>query len=215
MLEAKTLVKICGITSVDQALQIAKLGADAIGVISVKESPRYVSPQKKKDIFRNLKENFPQVKRVSVVKNIPLELISINSFEFENVIQLHGDEDLSYSQKLRMKLPQIELWKAFRIKDRENIREIELFSDFIDTVLLDSWNEKTYGGSGIRINSSYLKELNFSKPWLLAGGISIDWLQQILIDIKPDGIDVSSSIESSPGIKDLNKTKKLLDLIKG
>ena len=215
MLEAKTLVKICGITSVDQALQIAKLGADAIGVISVKESPRYVLPEKKKEIFRNLKKNFPHVKRVSVVKNIPLEMISINSFEFENVIQLHGDEDLSYSKKLRMKLPQIELWKAFRIKDRENIREIELFSDFIDAVLLDSWNEKTYGGSGIRINSSYLKELNFSKPWLLAGGISIDWLQQILIDIKPDGIDVSSSIESSPGIKDLNKTKKLLDLIKG
>ncbi len=215
MLEAKTLVKICGITSVDQALQIAKLGADAIGVISVKESPRYVSPQKKKDIFRNLKKNFPHVKRVSVVKNIPLELISINSFEFENVIQLHGDEDLSYSKKLRRELPQIELWKAFRIKDRENIREIELFSDFIDTILLDSWNEKTYGGSGIRINSKYLKELNFSKPWLLAGGISIDWLKQILIDIKPDGIDVSSSIESSPGIKDLNKTKKLLNLIKG
>ena len=114
-----------------------------------------------------------------------------------------------------MKLPQIELWKAFRIKDRENIREVELFSDFIDAVLLDSWNKKTYGGSGIRINSKYLKELNFSKPWLLAGGISIDWLKQILIDIKPDGIDVSSSIESSPGIKDLNKTKKLLNLIKG
>ncbi len=215
MLEAKTLVKICGITSVDQALQIAKLGADAIGVISVKESPRYVSPQKKKDIFRNLKKNFPHVKRVSVVKNIPLELISMSSFEFENVIQLHGDEDLSYSKKLRRELPQIELWKAFRIKDRENIREIELFSDFIDTILLDSWNEKTYGGSGIRINSKYLKELNFRKPWLLAGGISIDWLKQILMDIKPDGIDVSSSIESSPGIKDLNKTKTLLNLIKG
>ena len=215
MLEAKTLVKICGITSVDQALQIAKLGADAIGVISVKESPRYVSPEKKKDIFKNLKKNFPHVKRVSVVKNIPLELISINSFEFENVIQLHGDEDLSYSKKLRNKLPQIELWKAFRIKDRENIREIELFSDFIDAVLLDSWNAKTYGGSGIRINSKYLNELNFSKPWLLAGGISIDWLKEILIDIKPDGIDVSSSIESAPGIKDLKKTKKLLNLIKG
>ncbi len=215
MLEAKTLVKICGITSVDQALQIAKLGADAIGVISVKESPRYVSPKQKKDIFKNLKKNFPHVKRVSVVKNIPLELISINSFEFENVIQLHGDEDLSYSKNLRMKLPQIELWKAFRIKDRENIREIELFSDFIDAIVLDSWNAKTYGGSGIRINSKYLKELNFSKPWLLAGGISIDWLKQILIEIKPDGIDVSSSIESSPGIKDLNKTKRLLNLIKG
>tara|TARA_B100000900_G_scaffold128746_1_gene108823 strand:+ start:274 stop:495 length:222 start_codon:yes stop_codon:yes gene_type:complete len=73
MSEAKTLVKICGITSVYQALQIAKLGADAIGVISVKESPRYALPEIKKDIFRNLKKNFPHVKRVSVVKNIPLK----------------------------------------------------------------------------------------------------------------------------------------------
>ena len=214
MLEAKTLIKICGITSVDQALQIAKLGVNAIGVISVKESPRYVSPEKRKDIFKNLKRNFPNVKRVSVVKNIPLELISINSFEFVNVIQLHGDEDLSYCKKLRRKFPQFEIWKAFRIKDKDDIKEIDLFSDFIDAVLLDSWNAKTYGGSGIRINSKYLKELKFSKPWLLAGGISTDWLKEILIKIKPDGIDVSSSIESSPGIKDLNKTKELLNLVK-
>jgi len=215
MFDAKTLVKICGITSVDQALQIAKLGVDAIGVISVQESPRYVSPAIKEDIFRNLKKNFPHVQRVSVVKNIPLELICINSFEFENVIQLHGDEDLSYCKKLRKQFPQIDVWKAFRIKDREDINEIELFSDFIDVILLDSWNEKTYGGSGIRIKTKYLEELNFRKPWILAGGISIDWLKQILIDIKPDGIDISSSIESAPGIKDLNKIKKLLNLIKG
>jgi len=215
MYEAKTLVKICGITSVKQALQIAKLGVDAIGVISVKESPRYVSPEKKKDIFKNLKKNFPQVKRVSVVKNMPLDLMRINSFEYENVIQLHGDEDLSYCKKFRRKFPKIEIWKAFRIKDREDIKEIELFSAFIDLVLLDSWNKETYGGSGIRINSKYLEELKFSKPWLLAGGISIDWLKQILNDIKPNGIDVSSSIEITPGIKDLNKIKKLLNLIKG
>ena len=214
MLEAKTVVKICGITSVDQALQIAKLGANAIGLISVKESPRYVSLEKKKDIFRNLKKDFPHVKRVSVVKNIPLELMSIKSFEFENVIQLHGDENLSYCKELRRKFPLIEIWKAFRIKDGEDIKEVELFCDFIDTILLDSWNEKTYGGSGIRIKSKYLEELKFSKPWLLAGGISTDWLKQILIDIKPNGIDVSSSIESAPGIKDLGKVRKILNLIK-
>ena len=213
MLEAKTLVKICGITSVDQALQIAKLGVDAIGVISVKESPRYVSPKIKKNIFESLKKNFPHIKRVSVIKNIPLELICINSLDFENVIQLHGDEDLSYCKKLRKKFPNIEIWKAFRIKDREDTKKIEPFSDFIDTVLLDSWNDKTYGGSGIRIKSENLKHLKFRKPWLLAGGISIDWLKQILTDFKPNGIDISSSIESSPGIKDLDKTKKLLNLI--
>ena len=215
MLEAKTLVKICGITSVDQALQIAELGADAIGVISVKESPRYVSPKIKEDIFRNLKKSFPYIKRVSVVKNIPLESICINSFDFENVIQLHGDENLSYCKKLRSKFPQIEIWKAFRIKNREDTEVIESFSDFIDVVLLDSWNEKTYGGTGIRIESKYLENLKFSKPWLLAGGISSDWLTEILTNIKPSGIDISSSIESAPGIKDLNKTKNLLSLVKG
>ena len=215
MLEAKTVVKICGITSVDQALNIAKLGVDAIGVISVKESPRFVSLNRKKDIFRNLKKNFPHIKRVSVVKNIPLDLICINSFDLENVIQLHGDENLSYCQQLHNKFPEVELWKAFRIKDREDINEIALFYDFIDVILLDSWNEKTYGGSGIRIKPKYLEGLKFGKPWLLAGGISIDWLTKILVDIKPDGIDVSSSIESAPGIKDLNKTKKFLNLVKG
>ncbi len=215
MLEAKTLVKICGITSVDQALQIAELGADAIGVISVKESPRYVSPKIKEDIFRNLKKSFPHIRRVSVVKNIPLESIYINSFDFENVIQLHGDENLSYCKKLRSKFPQIEIWKAFRIKNREDTEVIESFSDFIDVVLLDSWNEKTYGGTGIRIESKYLEKLKFSKPWLLAGGISSDWLTEILTNIKPSGIDISSSIESAPGIKDLNKTKNLLSLVKG
>ena len=214
MSNAKTLVKICGITSVDQALEIAKLGVDAIGVISVKESPRYVSPLGKKDIFSNLQKNFPNIKRVSVVKNIPLDFISTDTLDFENVIQLHGDEDLSYCKKLRKEFPQIEIWKAFRIKDREDTKEIELFSDFIDAVLLDSWNEKTYGGSGIRIKFKYLEELKFSKPWILAGGISTDWLEQIIEDIKPDGIDVSSSIESSPGIKDLDKTKKLINIIK-
>ena len=214
-MEAKTLVKICGITSVRQALQIAELGVDAIGVISVKESPRFVLPKKKEEIFRNLEKFFPKVKRVSVVKNESLKLIGRNCRNSGNVIQLHGDEDLAYCEILRKTLPQVELWKAFRIKNREDIREIELFSDFIDAVLLDSWNEKTYGGSGIRIKSTYLQDLKFSKPWLLAGGISVDWLKQILIDIKPDGIDVSSSIESSPGIKDLNKTKRLLKLIKG
>ena len=214
MLEAKTLVKICGITSVNQALQIAKLGVDAIGVISVKESPRYVSPEKKNDIFRNLEAKFPNIKRVSVVKNISLELISSKTFNFENVIQLHGDEDITYCKSLRRKVPQIEIWKAFRIKDGKIFKEIEIFSKYIDAVLLDSWDEKTYGGTGTRIKSKYLEGLKFSKPWFLAGGISIDWIKQILIDIKPDGIDVSSSIETSPGIKDLNKTRKLLSQIK-
>ena len=73
MFKSKTLIKICGITSTEQALQIAELGVDAIGIISVKESPRYVPPLKKKEIFKILEEFFPTIKRVSVVKNLDIK----------------------------------------------------------------------------------------------------------------------------------------------
>ena len=213
MSEAKTIIKICGITSIEQALQIAELGVNAIGVISVKESPRYVPNKRKEDIFKNLKKCYPKVKRVSIVKNQPLNLFKSN-LNSENVIQLHGDEDVDYCKSLRARTPQIELWKAFRIKERKDIDKVEIYSDFVDTFLLDSWNKDTYGGSGIRIQPKYLKGLLFRKPWLLAGGISADWIKQIIKDIKPDGIDISSSIESSPGIKDIEKTKNVIRLIR-
>ena len=75
MTVSKTQIKICGVTSVTQALEIANLGINAIGIISVEESPRYVLPSKKKEIFENLSKNYPKVKRVSVIKNIQMNQI--------------------------------------------------------------------------------------------------------------------------------------------
>ena len=88
---------------------------------------------------------------------------------------------------------------------------IKPFEDFVDAILLDSWNKETYGGSGKKINSTYLKNLQFSKPWWLAGGISVEWIDEILTNIKPDGLDISSSIEISPGVKDIAKTADLIN----
>ena len=88
MTVSKTQIKICGITSVNQALEIARLGVDAIGIISVEESPRYVLPSKKKEIFENLSKYFPKVKRVSVIKNVPTKKI-LEALQFnknENVV---------------------------------------------------------------------------------------------------------------------------------
>jgi len=212
MLKVKTLVKICGITSIEQAIQIAEFGTNAIGIISVAESPRYISPKKKKEIFKTLKDLYPNIERVSVVKNIPIESLIKSSLEESNetIIQLHGDEDIDYCQKLKQHLPNIGLWKAFRIKNRQDLNRIKPFEDFIDAILLDSWNQETYGGSGKRIEQKYLTEISFSKPWWIAGGVSLDWIDEILKSIKPNGIDISSSIETSPGIKDLEKTKQII-----
>ena len=56
-----------------------------------------------------------------------------------------------------------------------------------------------------KYNKNFLKDIKFSKPWWIAGGVSKEWINEILNDIKPDGVDISSSVEISPGIKDLMK----------
>ena len=216
MLETKTLVKICGITSIEQAVQVAELGTNAIGIISVDESPRYISPEKKKEIFKTLKDLYPKIERVSVVKNKPIDSIIKNFLgePNETVIQLHGDEDIDYCQKLKEKIPNIAIWKAFRIKNKKDIENIKVYENYVDAILLDSWNKETYGGSGIRIEQNYLEDLSFSKPWWLAGGVSEEWIYEITRKIKPYGIDISSSVETSPGIKDIEKTRQLIYEIK-
>jgi len=216
MPKTKTLVKICGLTSEEQALQVAKLGAHAIGIISVEESPRYIPAEIKKQIFKTLESLYPKIERVSVVKNCPIDLIIKNFLgnPSETIIQLHGDEDIDYCKRIRGEIPNIGLWKAFRIKTKKDFDKIKPFEDFVDAILLDSWNKETYGGSGEKIKSNYLKNLKFSKPWWLAGGISMEWIDEILNEIKPNGIDISSSIEISPGLKDLKKTEVLINYLK-
>jgi len=216
MLKNKTLVKICGVTSLDQAIQIAELGTDAIGIISIEESPRYISQKKKKEIFKTLEDLYPHIQRVSVVKNCPIDSIINNFFGNPNksIIQLHGDEDIDYCKELRRKIPNVCLWKAFRIKTKGDLDKIKKYENFVDAILLDSWNKQTYGGSGLRIESKNLENIRFSKPWWLAGGVSKEWIDEILKKIKPNGIDISSSVEKSPGIKDIEKIKILIKEIK-
>ena len=212
MKELKPRIKICGITTIEQALHIAELGVDAIGIISVKESPRYVSEENKKNIFQTLKNYYPNLKRVSVYKNAPLSIVSRNCYG--TTVQLHGDESINYCKDLKDLIPEIEIWKAFRVKSKNELRSIRSFENLVDAILLDSWNRGNYGGSGKRIDGIDLKKLEFNKPWWLAGGVSIDWIDQILKEIKPDGIDISSSIEISPGEKDLEKTKRIIEKVK-
>ena len=131
-----------------------------------------------------------------------------------SVVHNQKGKYIDYCKKIREKIPNIGLWKAFRIKTEKDIDKIKPFEDFVDAILLDSWSKETYGGSGKKINSIYLKNLQFSKPWFLAGGISIEWIHKILTDFKPDGLDISSSIEISPGLKDIKKTEDLFKLLK-
>jgi len=216
MSKTKTLVKICGVTSLDQAIQIAELGPNAIGIISVEESPRYIPPDKKKEIFKNLKNLYPNIDRVTVVKNSSINSI-IKNFSgepYENIIQLHGDEDIDYCKELKKKIPSISLWKAFRINTKKDLNKIKSYENIVDAILLDSWNKDTYGGSGKKIELIHLKDFSLNKPWWLAGGVSIEWLNQILKNLKPNGLDISSSVEFYPGRKDIEKIDTFIKELK-
>ena len=216
MTNVKPLIKICGITSLKQALQIAELNVDAIGVISVNDSPRYIENSIRCSIFKSLEELYPNIKRVLVVKNLTIDCIKEKLNHNKNfVIQLHGDETPNYCKELKKKIPQIEVWKAFRIKNRKDIKGIAEYENFIDAILLDSWSKDTYGGSGKKINKENLKNISFEKPWWLAGGISIDCVNETLKAVNPYGIDISSGVEIIPGVKNIEKVREIVKEVRG
>ena len=215
MLNFRPLIKICGITKVEQAIQIANLGVDAIGIISVKESPRFISYEEKNYIFKTIEQLYPKVKRVSVYKDHPLEIFnSYPNYKLnENVIQLHGNESPDYCKELKHLIPEMEIWKAFRLKAENQLEKIKAFEKSVDSILLDSFNHEAYGGTGKRIEGIDLRKIKINTPWWLAGGVSIEWIDYIIKYIKPNGVDISSSIEIAPGDKDLKKTELLIEKI--
>ena len=209
-------LKICGITQPEQALEIASLGVSAIGVIGVKESPRFISPTKRSQIFKQLSKSFPKTKRVLVVADIDeSELDKIILREGSpSIIQLHGNESQELCKKFREKYPNIQFWKALRIRSQEDIALTTQYENVIDALLLDSWNKDQLGGTGKKLPIKWLQNKKFKIPWWIAGGISADSISDILLHLNPFGIDASSKLETSIGIKDLKKVRELIKTLR-
>ena len=216
--QAKTsvAVKICGITKIDQALEISGLGVDAIGVIGVENSPRFLSEEKASKLFSKIKLNYPEINRVLVVSNIDdikLEKALINQGN-PSVIQLHGEESPKRCKELREKYPKTKFWKAFRVKSTEDLELIKSYESFVDAFLLDAWSLNKIGGTGEIIPINLLENSSFSIPWWLAGGMNADLIPATLEKVNPFGIDASSKLEISTGIKNIDKVKELIRSIK-
>ena len=211
-----TAIKICGITNTSQARSIAKLGINAIGVIGVKNSPRFVPETECIKIFREVEQVSSSIERVFVIANEKLETIKCikDRSTPPSVIQLHGDESVHYCSELRNVFPTINLWKAFRLKSINDLEKISQYEKYIDAILLDAWDENSLGGTGNRIPLKLLMNKKFNTPWILAGGISAEIIPDIFSKLRPDGIDASSQLEISPGIKDLEKIESLVRVIR-
>ncbi len=211
-----TAIKICGITKTSQARSIAQFKVNAIGVIGVKNSPRFVPEEECIKIFNEIEKVSLSIDKVFVIANEKLETIKsiINKSIKPSVIQLHGNESVDYCNELKKELPKIKLWKAFRLKSIDDLINVSKYEGNIDAILLDAWDAKSLGGTGNRIPIELLINKTFKTPWILAGGISAEIIPEIFSKLRPDGIDASSLLEISPGIKDLDKVKSLVQAIR-
>ena len=207
-----TAIKICGITKTSQARSIAELKINAIGVIGVKNSPRFVPEEECMKIFNEVEKVSSSIEKVLVIANAKLEEVKCinNRSTPPSVIQLHGNESVDYCRELKNEFPRIKIWKAFRLKAINDLENISQYEKNIDAILIDAWDDKSIGGTGNRVPIELLLNKTFKAPWILAGGISAEIIPEIFSKLRPDGIDASSRLEISPGIKDIKKVASLV-----
>ena len=207
-----TAIKICGLTKTSQARSIAEFKINAIGVIGVKNSPRFVPEEECIKIFNEVDKVSTSIEKVLVIANEKSEEVKYinNRSTPPSVIQLHGNESVDYCCKLKNEFPTIKLWKAFRVKSIYDLENISQYEKNIDAILLDAWDDNSLGGTGNRVPIELLINKTFKVPWILAGGISAEIIPEIFSKLRPDGIDASSRLETSPGIKDIRKVESLV-----
>ena len=205
-------VKICGITKPDQGKAIASMGANALGFICVPASPRYVTSSQIRAVREQLPDN---VERIGVFANSTItEIKQIVAEADLTGVQLHGDESPDFCVQLRQDLPQVEIIKALRVQNSQALEQLDIYTSYVDTLLLDAYDPQQLGGTGKTLDWDTLQAFNPKCDWLLAGGLTPFNILEALSQVKPNGIDLSSGVERNPGDKDLSKVSQLFEQLK-
>jgi phosphoribosylanthranilate isomerase len=199
-------VKVCGITNLVDAQKALEFGADDLGFNFYPPSPRSIKPWEAGAILRQLPERSCNVALfVNEPKEKVHEVISYgkqtDGRQAYSYLQFHGEENEDYCRDWPLKVI-----RAFRVKERESLEGMERFP--ADFYLLDSWSPG-YGGSGSAFPWEWLEGLNTEKL-ILSGGLTIENVAEAIRRVRPYGVDVCSSVESRPGIKDHEKLKEFI-----
>jgi len=199
--EKQVKVKVCGMTSLKDALNAVEGGADAVGFIFYKKSLRSVTMKTVREIVLELP---PFVDTVGVFVDETAEQINkIADYCNLDIIQLHGNESPTFCKKIRRKVI-----KAFRIKDMQSVKKISNFQ--VSGFLLDTFSENLHGGTGKVFDWNLALPAKKFGPVIMAGGLTPNNVQQAVRQIRPYGVDVCSGVESEPGIKDHKKVRAFL-----
>lgn len=198
-------VKVCGTTRLKDALLAVECGADAIGFIFYKKSPRYVSVKTAKEICSKLP---PFVHRVGVFVNETAD--NINRIADRcglDAVQLHGDESPAFCKKIKHRVI-----KVVRVKDAASLKEMSRYA--VDGFLLDTWKEDQWGGTGKVFDWELAARAKKYGPVIIAGGLNPRNVKAAIKKVQPYGVDVSSGVEQSPGKKDPRKVKAFIKAVR-
>lgn len=198
-------VKICGITTLEDARTAIDAGADALGFVFFPRSPRHIFPEQAAAIIRHLP---PFVQTVGLFVNE--EAATVNETADHcglDLVQLHGDETPDYCAGVRRRVI-----KALRIREITCLEPMQQYR--VSGFLLDAWSPDAYGGTGRTFNWEVAACAAQANRVILAGGLTPANVAEAIRQVRPYGVDVSSGVESAPGRKDAAKVREFIRIAK-
>jgi len=200
----QTKVKICGMTDAATIQTAIDHKVDYLGFVFYPKSPRNLTPKQATLLTKNIPSH---INKVAVIVNETDQFIEYIKNDFDT-FKLHGDEDLNRVKELKKKYNK-KIIKAIKVTDENSAKKFQQFEDEVDIFLFDSpAMEKS-----AKFNWQILQNLKITKPYLIAGSININNVDEIL-KFNPTGIDISSGLEDSRGVKSEKKIIELLNKVK-
>lgn len=197
-----TRVKICGLTRKDDVAAAVAAGAWAVGFVCWSGSPRAITPAQLRELVAEVPSS---VRRVAVVVNASMEEVAqLRDEAGLSTVQLHGEED-----PLKFLSLGLEVIKAVSLDSETAIEHAAALPEEV-IVLVDAHDPARRGGTGERADWARAADLAARRPIILAGGLRPDNIRQAIERVSPWAVDVSSGVESSPGIKELALIRALV-----
>jgi phosphoribosylanthranilate isomerase len=202
-------IKLCGITSLDDARLAVEVGAWAIGTILWSGSPRACDPAEAARIAAELRR---RVEVVGVFVNAPLDEVAgmVDGIGL-TMVQLHGDEGPAYCAEVARRTG-AKVIKAAAVRTGADIRAIEAYHT--DLHLLDAYHPGLRGGTGESFDWELVRARRSKVPLLLSGGLGPDNVADAIAAVHPFAVDTASGTEASPGVKDPEKLRAFVDAVR-
>ncbi|WP_010251583.1 phosphoribosylanthranilate isomerase [Myroides injenensis] len=205
-------IKICGMREIENIKAITSLDIDYIGFIFYSKSKRFIGLNYPPEAIEEIPNN---IQKVGVFVNEEKETVfkTVKKYKLD-YIQLHGNES---SEDCKFYKDQaIKVIKAISINSKSDFKQLPIYEDYCDIFLLDT-KTPDYGGSGNSFDWTLLQYYNSSTPFLLSGGLGIENINeaiQLITDSRLIGFDLNSQLEDKPALKNKEKTKKIIKIIK-